>query len=47
MQQRHAYTQALRGVTEVENIKRQERMRLKQGNATPHAVFLLDAKVGQ
>ena len=47
VQHRHAYTQALRGVTEVENIKRRERMRLKQGNAAPHAVFLLDAKVGQ
>lgn len=46
VQHRHAYTQALRGVTEVENFKRRERNRLAQVNSSPHAVMLLDAKVG-
>ena len=46
VQHRHSYTQALRGVAEVDIAKRRERMRLEQVNASPHAVFLLDAKVG-
>ena len=46
MQHRHSYTQALRGVAEVDIAKRRERMRLAQVNASPHAVFLLDAQVG-
>jgi hypothetical protein len=46
VQHRHAYTQALRGVTEVDSFKRREMKRLAQVNSSPHAVFLLDAKVG-
>ena len=46
VQHRHAYTQALRGVAEVDIAKRRERMRLEQVNASPHGVLLLDAKMG-
>ena len=37
---------ALRGVTEVDSFKRREMKRLAQVNSSPHAIFLLDAKVG-
>jgi hypothetical protein len=45
VQHRHAYTQALRGVAEVDIAKRRERTRLTQASASPNAIALVDAKV--